>query len=811
MLRWLRRLGVCLGLGLLAGAFTGCLIFRRSLPQLEGERQLPGLSQPVRIERDVHGIPTLSGSNRLDLARALGFLHAQDRFFQMDLVRRGAAGELAEIVGPAMLEQDKSVRIHDLRRVARAAVAKLPMNQMELLRNYCEGVNSGLKALRARPPEYVVLRQQPRPWQPEDSILVLHAMGLVLSEPQGQTESALGVMRRALSPAALEFFAPDGTSWDAALDESILPEAKMPTPAEFTAAEPHGTNLVRTNLDPRLQPLGTVGPVVNPDEETDLERFRHVLGSNAFVVSGEVSATGSPILANDMHLELHQPSIWYRAQMFFRSPDGSLRHLIGTTLPGSPILSTGSNGDVAWGFTASALDSSDVIDLVTSTNHPYSYRVGEAWKPFERRREIIHVRGQPDVVLEIPLTIWGPVLTNTPAFRPQVVKWVMAAPETASLGSFDFESAQTVFELLDRAPHAGLPWLNVLAGDRHGNIGWTVAGHFPHRVGFDGKFPGSWADGERRWDGWIPPPEYPRVVNPPGGRLWSANQRQTSDSKYDALGHGLAVDLGARALQIRDDLFALTHAGPRDLLAIQLDDRALFLDRWQKLLLETLARSTTTNKALRREWQDYITHWGRRAETQSIGYRLIRAFRLGTHRLLFEPVKLECERIVPQFHSLPLQFEGPAWRMLTERPAHLLNRRFANYDALLEEAWLDVMTRFPKPPQPLRQRTWGQRNTLKMQHPFSLAFSSLSRWLDAPPVQLNGDVDMPRVQFETIGASQRMVIALGHEEDSIYHQPGGASGHFQSPYYLSGHEAWVRGEPTPLQPGVPVKTLILRP
>ncbi len=825
---WLRRMALGICVAAMTFAAAGCFVFRRSLPAVDGESVLPGLSNEVHVERDANGIPTVTGSNRLDVARAVGFLHGQDRFFQMDLFRRGAAGELAELAGGSVLEQDKIVRRHDLRRVADAAVIGLIPSERELLEVYSAGVNAGLKSLRSRPPEYVILGRTPRPWSPRDSLLVLHAMGLFLSDPGGESEVERGILQRALTPAAFAFFVPRGTAWDAALDGSLLPAARVPTAAEFTAPEPTGTNIVQVALARlnQLEPvlLGKavrvrqdwmgfapeVVPSTNRSPDEDIESVRPVLGSNAFVVSGAVTGTGSALVANDMHLQLRLPHLWYRTQMVWSGDDGRVARLCGATLPGSPVLTIGSNGDVAWSLTASALDTSDVIDLELSTNHPGAYRLGDAWKPFGVRREIIRVRGKRDVVMDVQTTEWGPVLANTNRPGSQAVKWVMHSPEAANLGSMAFETARTAHELLEGAPHAGLPWLNVLAGDRSGHIGWTVAGYFPQRIGFDGVLPGSWADGQRRWDGWIPAGEYPRIEDPPGGRLWSANNRQTADPRYENLGRGTSVDLGARALQIRDGLRELNRADPASLLAIQLDDRATFLERWQKLLLATLDHSTS-HVALRDEVRGSVTNWGGHASTNSHGYRLVRAFRNGTLHLLFEPVAQVAKKIDPRPVGLPTHFEESAWILLNQRPPHLLNRRFATVDDLLDFAWQEALTRFPKPPKPLATRTWGDRNWLRMKHPFSIGFKLLGPWLDAPPVQLPGDIDMPRVQFEDIGASQRMAVSPGREEDGYYHQPGGASGHFLSAYYLAGHQAWVNGEPSRFLPGESVHRMVLRP
>src|SRR5262245_10400028 len=203
---------------------------RGSLPLLEGELPLAGLSAPVRIERDALGVPLIRGSGRLDVARATGFVHAQERFFQMDLLRRSAAGELAEIIGPAALERDRQVRVHRFRSVAARVAAAAPPDSRALAEAYAEGVNAGLAALRRPPFEYLALRARPVPWRPEDSALVLLAMFLQLHDDEGLRERTLGVMHETLPPPLFDFLAPRGTEWDAPLVGGPLDVAPLPGP-----------------------------------------------------------------------------------------------------------------------------------------------------------------------------------------------------------------------------------------------------------------------------------------------------------------------------------------------------------------------------------------------------------------------------------------------------------------------------------------------------------------------------------------------------------------------------------------------------
>jgi penicillin amidase len=336
-------------------------------------------------------------------------------------------------------------------------------------------------------------------------------------------------------------------------------------------------------------------------------------------------------------------------------------------------------------------------------------------------------------------------------------------------------------------------------------------GQIPRRVGFDGRLPTSWADGSRRWDGWLTAEEHPRIVDPPAGRIWTANARVVDGDMLAKIGDGGYV-LGARAQQIRDGLMALEKATPKDLLAVQLDDRAVFLTRWRDILLRTLTPAAVNGHPQRAELQRLVTTtWTGRASINSVAYRAVRTFRsLVRDRVFFflthQEDTAEALRLRPS-----AQFEGGLWRLVNEQPVHLLDPRFASWNAELLASVDDLIVQFEKVGPKLADRTWGERNTTQIQHPLSLVVPFLGRWLDMPAHQLPGDEDMPRFQSRTHGASERLVVSPGHEETGIFHMPVGQSGHPLSPYYQNGHAAWEEGRATPFLPGRTVHRLVLKP
>jgi penicillin amidase len=790
---WVRRLTMILfGLALLA-CLGAWLLLRASLAQLDGERKVPGLAATVTVARDEAGVPVIRGGNRLDLAWATGFAHAQERFFQMDLLRRTAAGELAELFGPRAVPLDRARRLHRFRARAALALAELPPADRAFVERYVAGVNAGLGSLRARPFEYLLTGTAPVPWRAEDSLLAVWAMYIDLQGNQTPRELARGWLREHSNAGQLAFLLPEATRWDAPLDQAALPaEAPVPTraPAWWGRVPANGASLARLGRG-------------------------EMVGSNNYAIAGSRSTSGAAIVADDMHLGLQLPNIWYRLALVHPDEQGRERRLVGVTLPGAPpLVIAGSNGKVAWGFTNSYGDYLDLVEVGFDRTRPGMARTPQGWELPVSHVETIAVKGAPPERLVVRETAFGPL--REAGGRTYALHWVAHAPGALNLNHLRLESAATLDAALAVAATDGIPAQNFIAGDAAGNIGWTVAGRLPQRapgVG-DPSFPLSLQEATPTWDGLLAPERYPRVVNPPEGQLSTANSRQLMGDAAALLGDG-GFDLGARSSQLRQRLREL---GPRTdehgAFAVALDDRALFIATWRRRALSVLDQPALTKQPRRAVFRRLLeTSWNGRADVGSVGYRLARDFMWALHDILFEGVDAQLAALDPK---ATVALANPRWpalvaRLLDEQPAAWLPPGRRSWRDLQLAAVDRVLADLERDGVALEGATWGTRNTAAFSHPIALAMPLLRSWLGVPPDQLAGDAHMPRVAGPKFGQSERMTVSPGREEEGLYNMPGGQSGHPLSPYFLHGHADWVQGRPLPLMPGPARHTLTLEP
>jgi penicillin G amidase len=804
MLIWIKRLLWALLLLIAITVVAAMLLLRGSLPSLDGEMALPGLNAAVTIQRDANGVVTIDAASEADALRALGYVHAQERYFEMDLMRRTSAGELAELFGPIAVDLDKKRRVHRIRARVTQHLTDFTGEKMPQLKAYADGVNAGLDDLRMRPWPYLLLQQSPRRWDVVDSALTGYAMYFDLQDSQNTRELALWKIRQHVPAPLANLLAHDGTEWDAPMFGKPRGNAKLPA-------------------------LDQVDLRKLPAPKSDTHRGladKGTPGSNNWAVAGALTRDGRAIVADDMHLGLRAPNIWFRARLRYpdaRAPSGRV-DISGLTLPGLPAVIVGSNGHVAWGFTNSYADTSDWYPVSPCAE---GKPATETCDRTTRHAETISVAGAEAVPFEVVETDYGPILHEPAGDTPALaLRWAAHLPGALNFELADVASAGDLASALAVAERTAIPAQNLVIGDRDGDIAWRILGPLPVRSGRCARNPPLSAitstpaesanealSGIRREPcyQWAISTELSPVLRRPSQhRLWTANARVVDDAGLSALGDG-GYALGARAKQIRDGLFAKNQFTEKELLAIQLDDRAVFLKRWWQLLQDEAKKKSgnTAMKALATAGRT----WEGRASTDSTSFRLLRAWRLAVHARIADGLTAPAQAALGDSFVMPdlPQLEGVVWPLLQQRPEHLLSRRYPSWDALLEDAAREVRDDLAKQ-GPLEQRTWGERNIAKICHPLADALPGVLRsQLCMPAEPLPGDGAMPRVQGPAFGASERMVVSPGREADGILHMPGGQSGHPLSPFWGKGHDDWVHGRPTPFLPGKTAYVLTLKP
>ncbi|HEX7325408.1 MAG TPA: penicillin acylase family protein [Rhodanobacteraceae bacterium] len=795
-MRWVRRVVAALLVIVVIVLAIGWRLLAGSLPEANGSVVVHGLSAPVTIVRDGHGIPTITARNRTDLAYALGFVHGQERFFQMDLERRDAAGTLAALVGPTAVRMDENHRQHRFLALARRELALFSPRQRKLLSAYTAGVNTGLHDLTVRPWEYLLLGVKPKPWTDVDSILTIDTMFFDLNQNGNDTRELDIARLRAVLPHALtRFLLAPAPRWEAPMQGGPTAPVPLPGAAVF-------------NL--RATPTPAVALVQGAHAVARSIAANTGIGSNGFAVGGQLTG-GAALLANDPHLALRVPNIWYRAQLRYPDPADPKRtiDLNGVTLPGAPAMVIGSNGHIAWGFTNSEGDWMDWVKVIRNPANPDQYKTPDGWATLVKHPETIHVKGAPDVHITVTDTIWGPIMATGPNGTPLALDWIAQHPRAINLNLLKLATATSVKQALALGPSIGIPPQNLVVADAQGNIGWTIAGSLiPVRAGYDPSLPGDWSKPGTGWVGYAAPAQDPRIEDPADARIWTANQRIVAGAALTLIGNG-GYDPGARAQQIRDDLEARRHFIPRDMLDIELDDRALYLTRWQKLLLGVLKTSRDPRlQAL----TPFVEDWQARAAANSVGYRIVRMFHDQVRENALAPFAARASARWKQFRWPSAVGEYAVWTMVEQKPMWLLAPKYSNWNALLTASAQAVATALSKLPGPLAGKTWGRHNTAQIDNPVAAALPGwLGRFFDMPHVELPGDNDMPRVLHPAFGASMRMDVQPGQEAHGILEMPSGQSDNPLSPWFGAGEAAWVHGVATPLLPGPAKYHLVLQP
>lgn len=571
-----------------AAAVLLALLIASTFPKGSGRVRVAGISRPVGIATDGRGVPVIRAESPEDAFFGLGYAHARDRLWQMEFQRRIGAGRLAEILGPKLAESDRFLRTVGFRRAAEAALPALSQPARRLLEAYARGVNQFLATSSRRPIEFRLLRVSPEPFSAVDCLVWAKMMAWDLAG-NAANEIRRARFAEAVGPARAPDLLPPVPVRPTILEDSEWMLPSIPSPLR------KGERLgVRDSLPSTSWPA----LAESFDRIRSLGFGGEVLGSNSWVLAGSRTKSGQPILANDPHLALRSPSVWYLARI--EAPGYSAT---GATLPGVPGVILGHNQRIAWGLTSLEPDVQDLYVEKADPANPSRYFFRGQWRPFETRTEKIRVRGKPDMILEVRSSVHGPIVTDVYAGAerfgaPVALRWTGLDPgDTTAEAFFRINTAGNWEEFLEGAALLRAPAQNMIYADAAGHIGYTASGAIPMRPRSDGLLPVSGA-GEDEWTGFIPFERLPRLLDPSRGFVVTANNRVVSES-YP---HPFSADWPEpyRAQRIADLVLSREKLGVAEVREIQQDRVSYQARELLPLLLDTRARDAASEDALTR-------------------------------------------------------------------------------------------------------------------------------------------------------------------------------------------------------------------
>lgn len=574
-------------LGLLAliglAALGVYLYLRGSLPRLDGRQSLPGLGAPVEVVRDRDDIPHIYAQSDLDAYAALGYVHAQDRLWQMEIQRRIGHGRLAEVLGASALQTDLFLRTLGVSRAASSAWERLEPESRRLVEAYVRGINAFLRTHRGRrlPLEFTLLGYAPEEWRPEDVMV----WGKMIAW------NVIGRWDRKLVRAKI--IAALGRERALELMPAYTPDGPLIVP-DWTGARPAGQPAPETPAAP--QDLGTHADVLialNRSVESSLGLDADSAGSNSWVLAGRRTASGKPLMAHDPHLALGIPSFWYAAHI-----SGGDLDVIGATLPGVPSFIMGHNQQIAWGTTNTEADVSDLFVEHIDEQGRAEYQ-GQ-WEPLQIIEEVVRVKGQPDTVLKVRVSRHGPLISDvipTGGQEALAFRWIALDAEDSTFTAFrHLHRAKSWQDFTHAMSFYRAPMQNFAYSDVDGNIGHYTAGALPRRPKGDGRVPVPGWTGEYDWDGRVPFEDLPHAYNPASGYVATANNKVAPDSYPHVISNAWTPPYRvARIVELIESRPTHTFA---DMVAMQADILSCQARELVPLLLDTPAADAQAAAAL---------------------------------------------------------------------------------------------------------------------------------------------------------------------------------------------------------------------
>jgi penicillin G amidase len=711
-------------------------------PRAAGTATIRGLRAAVRVIRDRRGIPHIRARSEWDAMVALGYVHAQDRLFQMEMARRACRGTIAEVLGERGVEADLLHRLLELEKLARRNFTAAPIEAKTAAVAYARGVNALLREGRSLPLEFRLLRFAPAPWEPWEEFCTPLLVGWVLSRNLAEELLALHLVGKLGLPGIC----------------ALMPSA----PGAHDPCEAYVASFADLRFGAPLRAL-------------EAER-RLAHGSNAMAVGPARSRSARPLLESDPHLGVSLPGVWYEADVA-----AGVWRVAGATLPGGPLFPIGTNGSLAWGVTNAAADQVDLYVVQLDPRNPARYRVGETWANLPSEQITLALGRGERTTRTVYRTEYGPLITEISGgvSAAAALRWAATLPDDGAAAFHSLLRAQTVGEGFVGLRGLGVPALNVILADGEGHVGWRVAGALPARAGYSGRFPADGSSGGHRWEGRLADDALPRALDPPEGYLVSANDAPREGA--ERIGHDFSGPWRARRLgQL---LSAGGDLSPADLAHMQLDVRSVMADAVLPAILSTpvVDPAAARTQAALRAWD----HDVRAASREAALFEIF--LDQAAHEIFGVTTG---ERFPEVLASFAFNYDALEDALLGG-PA----RRFVGPGAI-ERALANAWRR-----QGEGGTRWGRLHRVRFRSALG-RLPLLGAWADRGPFSRDGDTDtvnvgawVPTDPFAVaVHPSFRFVVDLARPWEAIAANPTGESGQPGHPHYDDLMAQWLRGE-----------------